>query len=100
MLNVHVPMLGELEPVEKRGEIWLFERKQVLDYFKQTEAFEWLEKQNALTRRLKKVCVRSEQERVEGGKRTRFYFVNLRDVKDFAERFGVDYDTSEITAKF
>ena len=93
LLSILVPMLDELEPVEKRVKVWLYGPKSVLDYFRQSEEFEWLDKQNALTRRLKKVGVRSKQERGEGGIRSRYYFVDLGVVKDLAERFSVAFDT-------
>ena len=60
----------------------------MLEYFKKTEDFEWIEKKQALTRRLKKVKVKSDQKRIDGVKK-RIYIMNVKEFNDLCERFKI-----------
>ena len=61
----------------------------MLEYFKRTEDFDWIEKTNLLTRRLKRVKVTSEQRRFDSQKK-RVYILNLKDFMDLCERFKIE----------
>ena len=66
----------------------IFYAQEVFDYFRANEEFEWIQKTNVLTRRLKKIEVKSEQRRIEGEK-MRVYAVNIKKVEDLCERFNI-----------
>lgn len=88
LLTVMKNML-EVEPtLENSDGILVFDSDGVLKYFKGTDEFSWLEKKNALTTRLKKIAVRSEQRRHNDGK-VRVYIVDQKKLDDLCERFGV-----------
>jgi len=88
ILTVLKVMLEEIAPFSVDGDIQVFEAQPVLEYFKKTEDFDWIEKTQALTRRLKKVKVSSEQRRIEGDKK-RVYIVNIKEIADLCERFKI-----------
>lgn len=48
----------------------------------------WIEKTQALTRRLKRVKVTSEQRRIDGEKK-RIYTMNVKEFSDLCERFKI-----------
>lgn len=89
ILTVLKVMLDELTPLNQEGDIRVFEADRVLEYFKTTEAFDWIEKTNPLTRRLKRVKVTSEQRRFDSEKK-RVYILNLKDFTDLCERFKIE----------
>ena len=66
----------------------VFEADRVLEYFKKTDDFDWIEKTQALTRRLKKVKVKSDQKRIDGVKK-RIYIINVKEFNDLCERFKI-----------
>lgn len=88
ILNVLKTMFDEVVPLSEGGDVRVFDAGQVFEYFKKAEDFEWIEKTNVLTRRLKKVKVVSEQRRLDGEKK-RVYIVNVRDIADLCERFKI-----------
>ena len=88
ILNVLKVMLDELTPINDNAEAPVFEAEEVFKYFKKTEDFEWIEKTNVLTRRLKKVKVLSGQRRINGEKK-RVYILNARELSDLCERFKI-----------
>ncbi len=88
ILTVLKVMLDELTPLSQDGDIRVFEANTVLEYFKRTEDFDWIEKTNLLTRRLKRVKVASEQRRFDSEKK-RVYILNLKDFTDLCERFKI-----------
>lgn len=88
ILTVLKSMLEELKPLSSTGDEWVFDAKAVLDYFKKTDDFDWIEKTQALTRRLKKVKVTSDQRRINGDKK-RIYAMNVKEFNDLCERFKI-----------
>jgi len=88
LLNVLKAMLEETVPLSKDRDLCLYETSAMLDYFKKTEEFEWLEKSNALTRRLKRVKIKSTQRRFDGDKK-QVYIINVADLTDLCERFKI-----------
>lgn len=88
ILNVLKTMFDEITPLSEAGDSRVFDVGQVFEYFKKNEDFEWIEKTNVLTRRLKKVKVASEQRRIEGEKK-RVYLINAREIADLCERFKI-----------
>ena len=88
ILTVLKVMLDEVVPLNKDGDIRVFDAGVVLDYFKKTEDFDWIEKTNVLTRRLKKVKIKSDQQRIDGEKK-RVYIINVKDLMDLCERFKI-----------
>jgi hypothetical protein len=88
ILTVLKAMLDEVTPISEDGDIRVFDAQAVLDYFKKTEDFEWIEKTQALTRRLKRVKVTSEQRRIDGEKK-RIYSMNVKEFSDLCERFKI-----------
>lgn len=88
ILTVLKVMLDDITSLSTDGDIRVFDAERVLEYFKATEEFEWIEKTNVLTRRLKKVKVISEQRRIDGDKK-RVYIMNVKDFTDLCERFKI-----------
>ena len=88
ILAVLKDMLNDINPLIDEGDTRVFDAKKVLEYFKATEDFEWIEKTNVLTRRLKKVKVKSDQQRI-GGDRLRVYIMNVKEFVDLCERFKI-----------
>jgi hypothetical protein len=87
-LTVLKTMLDEVVPLSENGDIRVFGAQAVLEYFKTTEDFDWIEKTQALTRRLKRVKVTSEQRRIDGEKK-RIYTLNIKEFNDLCERFKI-----------
>ncbi len=77
-----------LRNLKKSSDTRVFEAEEVFKYFKKSEDFEWIEKTNVLTRRLKRVKVSSEQRRINGEKK-RVYILNVRVLSDLCERFKI-----------
>lgn len=88
VLHVLQDMLREEDPLMEDEDLQLYDAHQTLKYFKETEEFGWIEKTHVLTRRLKKAKVKSEQRRI-GGSKMRVYVVNVSEVKDLCERYGM-----------
>lgn len=88
ILTVLKAMLDEVMPLSEDGDVRLFDAQAVLEYFKKTEDFEWIEKTQALTRRLKRVNVKSDQRRIDGEKK-RIYTLNITEFNDLCERFKI-----------
>ena len=88
LLTVLKAMLEEVVPLNKDTDIRVFDAEVVLDYFKKTEEFDWMEKSNALTRRLKRVNIKSDQQRIDG-KKKRIYIINVKGFTDLCERFKI-----------
>lgn len=87
ILTVLKTMLNEVTPLGQEGDVWVFEAEGVLQYFKANEDFDWIQKTNVLTRRLKKVKVTSDQRRFDGKKRV--YIINVKEFTDLCERFKI-----------
>ncbi|KAF0134050.1 MAG: DNA primase-like protein [Candidatus Saganbacteria bacterium] len=88
LLNVVKVMIDELSAIQTDGNIKVFDAQAVLNYFKANEDFDWIQKTNVLTRRLKKVNVRSEQRRISGEKK-RAYVMDTTEFQDLCERFKI-----------
>ena len=90
ILTVLKAMLDEVMPlsVSEAMSEKVFDADRVLEYFKKTDDFDWIEKTQALTRRLKKVKVKSDQKHVDGVKR-RVYIMDVKEFKDLCERFKI-----------
>ncbi len=89
LLTVLKTMLDDLENEAVDGDTIIFDAEKVLKYFQDTEEFEWLDKTNRLTRRLKKVKVRSDQRRRADGDKYRVYLINRKEFTDLCERFKI-----------
>jgi hypothetical protein len=88
ILTVLKAMLDEVTPLSKGDDIRVFEAERVLEYFKKTDDFDWIEKTQALTRRLKKVKIKSDQKRIDCVKK-RIYIINVKEFSDLCERFKI-----------
>ena len=88
ILSVLKAMPDEVTPLSSDGNVQIYEAGRVLEYFRKTEDFDWIEKTQALTRKLKKVKVASDQKRIDGDKR-RVYIINVGDLADLFERFKI-----------
>lgn len=88
ILTILKMMLDEVIPLSADGHIKVFEAERVFEYFKASEDFEWIQRTNVLTRRLKKVNVESDQRRIDGIKK-RVYIVNTNLFVDLCERFKI-----------
>lgn len=88
LLHVVKTMLDEVQAAAIEGYTLTFEAQQVLEYFKSTEEFEWIEKTNALTRRLKKIEIKSDQRHL-GGEKKRVYHLDVVKFKDLCDRFMI-----------
>ena len=88
ILTVFKAMIDEVTPLSEDGDVRVFEAERVLEYFKKSEDFEWMEKTQALTRRLKRVKITSEQRRIDGEKK-RIYTMNIKEFSDLCERFKI-----------
>lgn len=90
ILTVVKGMLEELQPLKEEGDTVVFDSDDVWNHFLATEEFAWLKdrSKSSLTRRLKKIQVKSERNRVEG-KPVRMYVFNRATTDDLCERFNV-----------
>ncbi len=88
LLNVVKVMLDEVNALQADGNIKVFEAKDVFEYFQKTDDYEWLEKRNALTLRLKRIKVKSEQKRIGGDKKP-VYIIDIAEFQDLCERFKI-----------
>lgn len=88
ILSVLKVMVDEVTAMSEDGVIRVYDAERVLEYFKANEDFEWIQKTNVLTRRLKKVKVTSDQRRVDGEKK-RVYVLNTAEIADLCERFKI-----------
>jgi len=88
LLNVVKEMIDEVPTLDEDGNIKVFDAQAVLDYFKANEDFDWIQKTNVLTRRLKRVKIVSEQRRISGEKK-RVYIMDVVEFKDLCDRFKI-----------
>ena len=88
LLNVVKVMIDEVSTLGEDGNIKVFDAQVVLDYFKANDDFDWIQKTNVLTRRLKKVKIISEQRRINGEKK-RVYIMDVAEFQDLCERFKI-----------
>lgn len=88
ILTVLSTMISELTPLENNNQFTTFYAESVLEYFKNTEEYSWIERRNVLTSRLKKVRVRSDRIRKDNG-RIPIYKIDWEKFDDFCERFGI-----------
>ncbi|MDD5258515.1 MAG: bifunctional DNA primase/polymerase [bacterium] len=88
LLNVVKVMIDEIPAIQEDGNIKVFDAQAVLDYFKANEDFDWIQRTNVLTRRLKKVKIISEQKRIDGEKK-RVYIMDVTVFQDLCERFKI-----------
>ena len=82
-------MLEELTPLSQDNGLYVYKAQEVFLYFQSADGFEWIEKPNALTSRLKRVEVRSEQRRLDKEK-IRVYLINMNKFNDYCERFLIE----------
>lgn len=88
LLNVVKVLLEDVSPIGEDGNIKVFDAKEVFEYFKKSEDYEWMEKRNALTSRLKRIKIKSEQKRI-GGEKKRVYIMDVTAFQDLCERFKI-----------
>lgn len=88
LLSVLVSMIEDLGTLGEEGNIKIFDAGQVFDYFQKTDDYEWMNSRNALTSRLKRIKVKSEQKRI-GGQKKRVYVMNIAEFEDLCERFKI-----------
>ncbi|MEW6536424.1 MAG: CHC2 zinc finger domain-containing protein [Candidatus Auribacterota bacterium] len=83
-------MLDELDPVDRKNEIFIYTASDVLTYFQGTEEYAWVVKSHSLTRILKKVDISSAQNRDDDGKKIRVYNINRQKIEDLFERYNIN----------
>jgi len=88
ILTILKVMIEESQPLSEYGDTLTFEAERVLEYFKANEDFDWIQRTNVLTRRLKKIKVSSDQRRIIGEKK-RVYIINMKEFTDLCERFKI-----------
>jgi hypothetical protein len=88
LLNLLKAMLDELSPINQDNDIRMYDAEKVFEYFKANDDFDWIQRTNVLTRRLKKVKVVSEQKRIDGVKK-RVYILKMAEFQDLCERFKI-----------
>jgi hypothetical protein len=88
ILSLLKAMPDDIVPISEDGDIRVYEAEQVFSYFKKSDDFDWIEKTNVLTRRLKKVKIVSEQRRINSEKK-RVYIMKVSVFKDLCERFKI-----------
>ena len=88
ILNLLKTMPDDVIPISEDDDIRVYEAEHVFNYFKKSDDFDWIEKTNVLTRRLKKVKMASEQRRINSEKK-RVYIMKLNVFKDLCERFKI-----------
>jgi len=74
---------------EQENDNRIYRTEDVLVFFKGQEEFEYLEKPNSLTIKLKKADVRSEQRRVSRAGKARFYIIDHTKTLDLFERYKI-----------
>ncbi len=88
LLNVVKVMLDEVSTIQQDGNIKVFDAKEVFEYFQKSDDYEWMQKRNALTSRLKRIKIKSEQKRMDGEKK-RVYIIDITEFQDLCERFKI-----------
>jgi hypothetical protein len=88
LLNVVKLMLDEVRTLQEDGSIKVFDSKEVFEYFQQSDDYEWMQKRNALTTRLKRIKIKSEQKRIDSEKK-RVYIMDVTEFNDLCERFKI-----------
>jgi hypothetical protein len=88
VLNILKQMFEEIGCLEVSGDVKTYDANIVFEYFKNTEEFDWLERTNSLTMRLKRVSVKSKQHRFSGEKK-RVYVVDMAEFRDLCERYHI-----------
>jgi len=88
LLNVVKVMLDEVSTIQEDGNIKVFDAKEVFEYFQKSDDYEWMQKRNALTSRLKRIKIKSEQKRM-GGEKKRVYIMDITEFQDLCERFKI-----------
>lgn len=88
LLTVFQAMLEDgIKPFQVNGDVQKYKADEVFRYFQGTEHFSLILKRNALTTRLKKIDVISDQVTVAGEK-VPVYRVSLTQFKNFWERYA------------
>ena len=88
LLNVVKVMLDEVSTIQEDGNIKVFDSKEVFEYFQKSDDYEWMQKRNALTTRLKRIKIKSDQKRIDGEKK-RVYIMDVVEFNDLCERFKI-----------
>lgn len=88
LLNIVKGMLNEVSAVREDNNIKVFDAIEVFKYFQKSEDYEWLERRNMLTSKLKKIGIKSDQMRIDG-ERKRVYSMDVIKFQDLCERFKV-----------
>jgi hypothetical protein len=88
LLNVIKLMLDELNPLLEDDNMKVFDSKDVFEYFQGSDDYEWMQKRNALTTRLKRIKIKSEQKRIDGEKK-RVYIMDITEFNDLCDRFKI-----------
>jgi len=81
-------MLDEVSTIQEDGNIKVFDSKEVFEYFQKSDDYEWMQKRNALTTRLKRIKIKSDQKRIDGEKK-RVYIMDVVEFNDLCERFKI-----------
>lgn len=88
LLNVVKVMLDEVKTLQEDGNIKVFDSQEVFEYFQKSDDYDWIQKKNALTSRLKRIKIKSDQKRIDGDKK-RVYIMDVTEFKDLCERFKI-----------
>ena len=88
LLTVAKAMLDDLPALSEENGVFVYKAGEVLEYFKKCDEFEWIEKSNTLTKRLKRIGVKSEQKRIDNEKQ-RIYSISKSKIYDLCERFSI-----------
>lgn len=88
LLNVVKVMLDEVKTLQEDGSIKVFDSQEVFEYFQKSDDYDWIQKKNALTSRLKRIKIKSEQKRIDGDKK-RVYIMDVTEFQDLCERFKI-----------
>ena len=88
LLNVVKVMLDEVKTLQEDGNIKVFDSQEVFEYFQKSDDYDWIQKKNALTSRLKRIKIKSEQKRIDGDKK-RVYIMDVTEFQDLCERFKI-----------
>ncbi len=87
-LSVMKEMIVETDPFLRDDDKLVFKADDTLKYFQGTDEYSWLEKQNALTRRLKRINVKTTRTAFMGD-RVAAYVLIPSDFEDRCERFNI-----------